>query len=544
MNKFSGQLIKHPTIWLGLAVIVVYFPTLFFGYTELDDSIFIRENAQYNQDLSNIITSFQRGLFNETDDIYYRPLFSVSMILNYQLSGIDIKSYHLINILLHLCCIIFVFHLLLALELKSRNAFILSLIFAIHPVLSQAVTWIPGRNDTLLALFLFPFMIGVINFSKSGQGKWLLLQSAFFLGALFTKETAVFVIPAVIVILILLLKKKWIEKRNLLMYGAWALAFAFYFIIRSQATLNSERLNLQELISTLVTRLPVLIQYLGKIILPVNLSVFPMQADTTIIYGMIALLLVAAGIYFSSTRNIRAIIAGIIFYVVFLIPVLIVPNSLNDQVFEHRLYIPIIGLLLVLSQTILLQNNWSEKKILLGFVPIVVVLATINFYHQQNFKSPVAFWSAAVKTSPSSAYAHMMLGMRMDKINKAKADSLIVLSYSQDPDAKYINYYMGKVQEQTSIEAAEKHYLRETEITGYADAYFELARMAFEKNDLHSAIIHLEQYLAKAPNDVPANNNLLLLYINTAQKEKARAQLKKMQRLGMSVPMEIVEQTR
>src|SRR5215467_12359731 len=67
-------LLEYPILFLILAVVIVYYPSLKLGYTELDDSIFIKEQSDYNKDWSNLVTSFQRGVFNPTNDVYYRPL--------------------------------------------------------------------------------------------------------------------------------------------------------------------------------------------------------------------------------------------------------------------------------------------------------------------------------------------------------------------------------------------------------------------------------------------------------------------------------------
>ena len=65
--------------------------------------------------------------------------------------------------------------------------------------------------------------------------------------------------------------------------------------------------------------------------------------------------------------------------------------------------------------------------------------------------------------------------------------------------------------------------------------YFHLARVAFEKNDKPEAIQYMETYLSKAPGDPQANNNLLLLYHDTHQPEKERAQAEKMKQMGLKV---------
>ncbi|MBS1688277.1 MAG: hypothetical protein JSS96_06100, partial [Bacteroidetes bacterium] len=139
--------IKYPAILLILAIVLVYAVSISFGYTELDDSIFIRQYHEYNENLSNLVTSFHRGVFDATQDVYYRPLFLDSMILNYAISEDNIAGYHLVNILMHIIAVLLLFKLFKKLNISELHAFILCLIFAIHPVLSQAVAWIPGRND-------------------------------------------------------------------------------------------------------------------------------------------------------------------------------------------------------------------------------------------------------------------------------------------------------------------------------------------------------------------------------------------------------------
>ena len=188
--------LRHSILLLTLAVIIVYFPSLRLGYTELDDSIFIKEQKAYNEDLSNLITSFKRGVFNPTKDVYYRPLLLDSFILNYHLSHENILGWHVVNVLLHLFSVILLLLLLKKIGINELSSFLLSLLFAVHPVLSQAVAWIPGRNDTMLAIFVFSYLLTALKYSETKKFSLLSLQCLLLLASLFTKETAVFAAPA------------------------------------------------------------------------------------------------------------------------------------------------------------------------------------------------------------------------------------------------------------------------------------------------------------------------------------------------------------
>ena len=108
--------LRYAPYLLLIAVVAVYANTLSFEFTELDDSIFIREFTAYNEDLANLLTSFTRGVFNATTDPYYRPLFLDSIILNYQMYNTDIAGYHAFNLIFHAIAVVLL-HKLLALVL-------------------------------------------------------------------------------------------------------------------------------------------------------------------------------------------------------------------------------------------------------------------------------------------------------------------------------------------------------------------------------------------------------------------------------------------
>ncbi len=539
--------IGRPMLWLALAALVVYLPSLFFDYTELDDTIFIRDFQAYNEHLHNIVTAFQRGLFDAVKDPYYRPLFSDAMIINYHFSGLENAwGYHLVNILLHVSAVVLLFKLFRKLEVKELHAFILTMIFAVHPVLSQAVAWIPGRNDTMLAIFVFSFLISAVTYSNSGKIKSLLLSGLFLLLAYFTKETAVFAAPVAFLVLTFVLNKKPTERNSLMQYAVWAICFGIWYAARAMATTTSVGMTSAHALNETLRRLPIIIQYIGKIFLPFNLSVFPIQEDTVYYYGIAAIALLTAIIILNKQRNTKIILSGIAIFLLFLMPALLVPSNLNQQTFEHRLYLPIIGILLLLPQTVLFNNKLADKQLFVYSAAVCLLLAALNFYHQPSFASPRMFWTSAVETSPHSAFADMMLAARLDKDEAAKSEALFRKAYSINPREKYLNFYMAEMLQNTnnkdSVAASEKYLLVEKQVSDYFKCDFLLARVHMGRNDFIGAADCLQAYLKRDPTNPMANNNLLLLYMQTQQADKAKALAKHMQQLGLAVPAGILKQ--
>ncbi len=524
---------------LSVTVLVVYFPSLSNGLTELDDTIFIKENKEYNKDISNLVTSFHRGVFGR-EDTYYRPVLLNSYILNYQVSKDDIKGYHTLNILLHLLSVILLWRLLLKLKLTDRQALFLTILFAVHPALSQAVSWIPGRNDTLLASFTFGFILATINYLEGR--KWISFLAAFLLllAALFTKESALFIPFGAIFILGMMGLVQWKDKRNLLIYFSWLLAIIIFLVVKSKAELNSKGFDISAMADNFLSRIPALNQYFGKAIMPFNLSVFPILKDTSNIYGLLAIILLGALVYYSKNGNKRIIIAGLGWFLLMLLPVIILPAALNDQDFEHRLYVPFLGILLILSQT-LLFTRLSSKISGLIFIGVVIIFAGINIIHQKKFSNPISFWESAVESSPHSSYATMMLACRVDEIDLKRANELMLKAYSLNPKEKYINFYIGKMyNDKGNYELAEKYLLQELNISSYYETYFQLSKIEFLKKNLDKSIPYIETYLQKAPHDQNAIFNYILMLIDKGQKQKAYNFILQKQREGIIIPKELI----
>jgi protein O-mannosyl-transferase len=536
--------VRYPLLWLALAVVVVYFPSLSFGLTDLDDTIFIRDFHSYNEQIGNLITSFHRGLFDAVKDPYYRPLFLDSMILNYQAAdhGTNIALYHIVNVLLHIGAVSLLYTLFRKLGIRELHAFLLGLIFAIHPVLSQAVAWIPGRNDTMLAIFVCSFLICSVDYTNNGRASRLGLSVLFLLLALFTKETAVFAAPVAFVLLSLVVGKRPSDKRAIVQYGLWAGCLMVWYLVRASATVNSD-ISLPGILHELVSRLMLIVQYIGKVVLPVNLSVFPLQQDTVNYYGFAAIVLMVLAIALARGKDMKQVMAGIAVFLLFLFPVLIVPSKLNEQTFEHRLYLPMAGILLLLPQTILFRNRLTDKQLMAGGIGIALVLAVVSYKHQERFSDPVTFWKEAMDTSPHSAYATMMYAARLDKSELEGSATLFRKAYALNPREKYLNLYIGEMlQKKDSVLASGPYLLTEKKISNYYECDFYLARVAMEQKDFNGAVGYLQAYLKNDPANPMANNNLLLLLMQLGRTDEAKAQVTTMRSNGMNVPQQILQQ--
>ncbi len=508
-NCNGDPVIRRPLLLLLIAALVVYFPTMFYGYTQLDDQVLILQSDRYNEHWVSLLTSFRQGVFGFGTGHYYRPLFLDSIILNYKLCGKHIAGYHVVNVALHVTAVVLLYKLFLKLRITPLHSFLLCLAFAVHPVLSQAVAWVPGRNDTLLAIFAFAFFIASINYSNTGQIKQLLLAVLYLLLALFTKESAAVIPFVALLFLTIVLQKKWQQKQNIVQYLLWIICVAIWWVMRTAAHVRAIPIAPRVLIKETLYRTPVILQYLGKIFFPFNLSVSPSLKETTIIYGLIATATLLLILYLPKNKSWRMIAGGAGIFLILLLPVLLLPHALSVQTYEHRLYLPIIGVLLILPQTSLMNNRLGGQQVLKWFVAIAIVLAGINFYHQRYFASPAAFWSQAAASTKNNTHACIVLGMQ--EKDPAASYSWFQKAYQINPHEKFLNFCRGvKLQSEDSILASEPYLIAEKKSSGYFECDYYLARVAVKKNNLVMARSYLQLFLTGNPNNKIHTENKLL----------------------------------
>ena len=140
----------------------------------------------------------------------YRPLRSLSYMLDYQLWGYRAFGYKLTNLLLH-CLNVLLVYLLATYLLETRcAAFLTALFFAVHPVHTEVVNAIYNRSDSLYVFFYLLsllFFIGYLTYSRpSASGGWprpvvfYSLSLLAFLGSLCSKESAITALPMLILL--------------------------------------------------------------------------------------------------------------------------------------------------------------------------------------------------------------------------------------------------------------------------------------------------------------------------------------------------------
>ncbi len=404
---------QNPYLLISALIILIYFRSLFFGFTYFDDNVLILDNLAFIQNLGNLFKAFQLEVFHvlHSSAAYYRPILTISFMFDAQFSGQNPFFYHFTNILIHLISSCLIYLLFTKLNYKKDLALFGALIFAVHPVLTQAVSWVPGRNDSLLTLFLLSSFIFLINYFETNKNTFLFFHLIFFALGIFTKESTVFY-PALLVYYLIIIKKTNLFSEKLIYLGiSWLTIIFVWFVMRSQALVNPVGYTPEKTILTILKNSPAVLLYLGKVFFPVNLSVLPTLQDSTLIFGAISGLVLTLLILISY-KNYKLIIFGIGWFLIFLLPSFVRPNDFYTADFiEHRVYLPLIGLLIILFEVNPIKKINLNKNIY--FYPsaiLVIALSIYTFIYSNNFSNSLVFWQNAVKHSPHHPLAHKNLG--------------------------------------------------------------------------------------------------------------------------------------
>jgi hypothetical protein len=517
---------KAPYIVLLLVVFILYARTLLFGFTYLDDNVLILDNLLFLKNLTNIGKAFSIDVFYvlHSSAIYYRPILTLSLMLDAQISGAHAFFYHFSNIFYHATVVILFYYLLTnILRTSSKFALLAALIFAVHPVNVQAVAWIPGRNDVLLALFSLTMLIALHRLN------YLAYFVSLFL-ALFTKESGLLLIPISIYYLLFITPKSKKALANL--FPSWLFLTLLWFFLRNNA-LSSQGISISEMFITMSKNIQGLFLHLGKIFLPLNLSVLPTLNSQPII-GEICFVLLTILFLICKKKNISVFILGIVIYFGFLLPSFVWP--INHQVpdfLEQRQYLPFIGLLISFSQ---LRIPLKSKYYLwLGYV-LILLLSLRSFVYISNFSTPIKFWQDAVTHSPEHPLAHRNLGAmyQLDgKLDLAEKEYKIALNLN--PNEPMVHNNLGLIYfQQGKNDLAEHYYLKELEVNpNYDKALYNLGLLYMQEKNYDQAEKYLLQTLQVNPQHADAIKLLANYYQETKQEDKYQGIINYAQKQGL-----------
>ncbi|MDD2851687.1 MAG: glycosyltransferase family 39 protein [Desulfuromonadaceae bacterium] len=215
---------KFAPVLLIAVILAGYYPAMLSGIHPVDDpGIFTR----YSESLPLSQVIFPGSSY------YYRPIIELSFWLDNRLWGMESTTMHLENILLHVANTLLIFHLARWISREDEPSFIpllAALLFALHPVNVEAVAWIAGRTDPLLALFVLSSLIYWLRWLATPRWQDITAALLLFGAALLTKETAL-AFGAVVVLFVMIWPGTATFRQRILAAGLMVLPVALLVIM-------------------------------------------------------------------------------------------------------------------------------------------------------------------------------------------------------------------------------------------------------------------------------------------------------------------------
>ena len=472
----TGRLAKHwPRLLIAVLAILLYANT-FDAPLVFDDEEYILKNPAvqdfrfyFDHDLS------ERGINQGwlLQNFRTRKVAIFTFALNNWLHGLWLPGYHGINTLIHLINGLLVYGLVLltfrtpffnkdetgdSWRASRLPALYTALFFIAHPVQTQAVTYLSQRITSLATLFYLLSLLCYVRWRlyrtaeeqtpapyPAASGTALRRRSCYWLtfaatiAAMLTKEIS-FTLPLIIILYEIFFfgRPSWRRLGALLPFAATMAIIPLTVLGEGAQYEDIQRLTAgspatdapgDPRLTYLFTQFRVIVTYLRLFLLPLGQNLdydYPLstgffQAPVLLSFALLCLLAGIAAYLFVRSRTgqsgvspwLRLISFGICwFFVTLAIESSILP--LLDVIFEHRLYLPSVGLLLaMLGAMALAWQPLNRKQRQTGMALLLVLLcafslATIsrnNLWHD-----PVTLWKDAVEKSPAKSRPHHNLG--------------------------------------------------------------------------------------------------------------------------------------
>lgn len=536
-----------PVLFLAVMAALVYGHTLDVPFY-FDDKSSIIDNPAIN-DLGDLQSLWQYARL--------RVVTYFTFALNYHFHGLDVAGFHIVNILIHFlvgCAVLFLGLTLLRtpsglLPEPAGRWFPLltALFFILHPLQTQAVTYIIQRSTSLAALFYISSMACYVRARLSRDVRetltWIsgtiLLASL----AIFTKQNTATLPFAFLLLEVVFFRAKAKHiamgalTTCLMLAGGYILMIfifgAFPFSLESLDALTRETQNFSRL-RYLAIQIGVLWTYIRLFFWPTDLHLdyhltIPVGINDPLVMAQLAAHLAILITAFFMIRRLPIAAFGLIFYyLAHMVESSIIP--IRDIVFEHRTYLPNLGLCLVSGWLVSMALCKRRTTALVLIAVFLISLSTLTWMRNSVWRDPVAFWQDCIKKAPGNSRPYIHLGRAVEQKGATElAASLYREALRIRPDnANAHDALGGLLAKQGDLDGAVEHFAKALQLVPDSPkSHYNMGTAQFEKNHLAQAKFHLETALQLDANYAQAHNTMGLILWRNGNSEKAKVHLHK-----------------
>ncbi len=419
----SGRIVALAAGLLVFVAVAAY-SNSFGGPFVYDDDSSITDNPTLRH-LERIWTVLSPPVGSAT--VSGRPVLNLSFALNYAWGGLDVRSYHVLNVLIHALAALTLFGLvrrtLQQPALRERFgggalplAFSIAAVWLLHPLQTEAVTYSVQRAESLMSLF---YLLTLYFFLRSAQSAtpfcWLALSIVACLLGMATKENMVSA-P----LLVLLFDRAFVAGN---FAAAWRQRWRFYFGLAASWILLAALL-----LSTggnrggsagfdvgtswgayVLTQFPAIVRYVRLSLWPHPLifdyGTFWIAHPADILpHACVVAGLLGATLWALRRRPALGFLGAI--FIAVLAPTSLLPGT-TQMIVEHRMYLPLAPVVVLVVIGIYLVSGRPNSVV---FAALATGLGVLTFVRNADYRSTVGLWRDTVVKRPGNAIAHAGLG--------------------------------------------------------------------------------------------------------------------------------------
>ena len=418
----------------GLAI-AVYLGALKFPFV-YDDLPQILRNPRV-QEWFYLPQYFTHGVWAQVggrSDNYYRPLFLAWMLLNFKVFGTDPTGWHFTGLVLHALVTWLVYSVAVR-ELQDKLAAgFAAIIFALHPIHVESVTWVAGANEPLCAAFFLTTVLCYFRWREGDGKEWLVASLACFVLSILAKETAI-VAPGMIFLCEWMgrAKEEWSPRMraSLLTIVPYAGLVAVYFGAREFALRDTVPTIVASKASLLLTLPEVMWFYIKQLVYPRQMAlIYPFTPISrpgawNFVLPLLALIAGGVGLWIWMRRDQRAKAACAWMLIPLLPPLAAIARFRHDDLVHDRyLYLPSFGFSMLVAIA-LRRIPVGDRKLfgipaaqaaVLTLLGVVLGFATVR--QMVYWSSELAVYNRAVAISPNNVLALNLLGCHLSDVGE------------------------------------------------------------------------------------------------------------------------------
>jgi protein O-mannosyl-transferase len=413
---------------------LLYSPTLRHGFVHWDDDVYVVENAHVQQGLCWQSVSWA---LSTTEASNWHPLTWLSHELDYQLFGLDPLGHHATSIFWHALNTALLFYVLQSATGMSLRSLIVAVLWSIHPLAVESVSWVAERKNVLSMLLLLLTLLVYIRYvHQPSRGRYIGVAVLFVLAL--TAKPMVITLPLVLIIADfwplnridewsvqagkpesakISLAGALAEKVPLLLFSVGSAIVTVFAQQRGGALQSFDKYPLGVRFSNAAVAY---VMYLKQLVWPARLAaLYPHPGASLSLVSVGLALTFLLGITWITWRNRHSkpyLLAGWLWYLVTMIPMIGIIQVGMQAMADRYTYLPAVGVLFAIVWLV----SDVANELCIGSVPrwaiasiVFIALGVATWRQQDSWSNEYSLWTHALTVTGDNYIAERNLGAEL-----------------------------------------------------------------------------------------------------------------------------------